>query len=154
MWRNFSNGGVHWNNKRDIQTHVLTTLYDLIAYAGLIGKVHAGQEASIFNHADFKSSQTNDDAPERADIWIAATDHPVPSKFPIFVGKPEVEQTGAGSGAAVASCSALADGSSSLICQMHELLMCVGTFQGLRWSFGVVTTYDEWRIWQLAAQCR
>jgi hypothetical protein len=137
MWRSFPHGGFGWNHEYDIKRHVINVFSDLIAYGGLIGEVQASEEVSIFSidNEDEKGKSKN----ERSDIWLTALKTRVPSEFPIGVG--EVKQP-----SKAGTLSALAGNNSPLFGQIYDYLMGASTFCGLRWSFGIVTTYDEWRI--------
>jgi len=143
LWRDFPEDSLssEWNHEYDIKSRTLVALRDLIAYAGLIGQVHVSEEVSVLTHTDSEKNKQ-----ERTDIWVTGSNQHIPSQFPIGVGEVKQPNNSHGGGSTSALAGSVNGNMSHLFGQMYNYLMESRTFFGLRWSFGIITTYAEWRI--------
>ena len=118
-----------WSSESDIHGCVRGALTDVIKHSGLHSDVSLLNEVSIFHPA--KKQQY------RADIWVVRNK----SGFPI--GVCEVKKPNAPKAA-----SALAH--PVLHGQIFDYMVNLRNFFGLKRVFGIISTYEEWRICWLA----
>jgi len=118
-----------WSSESDIHGCVKGALLDVIKHSGLNCQVSLLNEVSIFHSA--KQQQ------QRADIWVVRDG----SGFPI--GVCEVKKPNGAKAASALSHPALHG-------QIFDYMVNLRNFFGLKRVFGIVSTYEEWRICWLA----
>ncbi|KAJ3163186.1 hypothetical protein HDU86_002355 [Geranomyces michiganensis] len=162
MWRNYPEGlPSQWNNEADIQSRVAESLRDLTAYAGLVGKIAIGIEITptakikegkgtgAAANVEAAGAKAEKDKGSRPDIWIVGSKDTVPSQLPIGVGEvkqPETNEQRAVCTGGLQTLKAGIEQPSVLLGQIYDYLVDASTVSGLRWSFGILTNYHEWRI--------
>jgi hypothetical protein len=120
---------LEWRSDKDVQGYVKLVLQDVLALAGLEGKVTCVNELGIQGI--------------RTDVWVIMK--PVIGGVPIPIGVVEVKKPDR------RNSNERALDQENVSGQIFDDLKRLQTFTGLREVFGILTSYDEWIICSLSA---
>ena len=109
-----------WSTESDIQILVNLALQDILRLAGLSKYLSVFSELRMFSL--------------RPDLWVVRTSNGMP------IGVIEVKKPGKVAGGTPVLDDPILAG------QIFDYMMCLRQFNGLRNIFGIITTYNEWKI--------